>query len=474
MSGLTRAELEQLREIGTFAERLIGEPLWPHQLDVARSPARFRTLCSGRQIGKSRTLAVIALHHAFTNPESRVLIISAGDDAAKDLLGEVAGLAQAPLLGASVEEDDSAKVVLSNGSVIRCVPASHRRARGKSIDLLILDEACFIPEEIWDAAKFVILARPGSRVVMASTPYGRLDKFFARHYRMGRDGREGYESWSLPSSVSPLVDQALLAEWAETDAPRIYRREVLAEWVDEAGAYFTSAELDAATVDVELVPPEAGYELGQVVGGVDWGFAQDANTLVVIGALPEPDARGRTRYRVAYVEEAFSTPYADWVDRIVETSAGFRYVALAAETNGVGGMPVQQLTKAMWLAGRGDVVVPTSTTARLKEDAFGFAKLLIQQRRLEIPRCASSLLKQLAGLEFETTESGLTRIAVPDRIGHDDLVMAFALAVLQLQGSELLSVPEQVVSFEDTWSAADEWAFQHDDDGGFGYLRGCY
>lgn len=449
MSGVSRAQLEQLREIGAFAARLIGEPLWAHQLELARSEARFRTVCAGRQVGKSRTLAVIALHHAFTQPNSRVLLISAGEDAAKDLLAEVAGLAQSPLLGASVEEDDSAKVVLSNGSVIRCVPASHRRARGKSIDLLILDEACFIPEEIWDAAKFVILARPGSRVVMASTPYGKLDRFFARHYRLGRDGRDGYASFHWPSSVSPVVDQALLAEWAETDAPRIYRREVLAEWVDEAGAYFTSAELESATVDAELVPPERGRELGQVVGGVDWGFAQDANALAVICALPERTLRGEARYRVAYVEEAFSTPYADWVDRIVATAAGFRYVAIAAETNGVGMMPVQQLHKAMVLAGRGYVVEPVSTTARLKEDAFGFAKLLMQQGRLEIPRAATSLLKQLAGLEFETTETGLTRIAVPDRVGHDDVCMAFAQAMQQLQGSELLAEPEQVYTLED-------------------------
>lgn len=463
MSGLTRAELDQLREIGTFAERLIGEELWPHQLELARSEARFRTACAGRQVGKSRTLAVIALHHAFTHPESRVLIISAGEDAAKDLLGEVAGLAQAPLLGASVEEDDSAKIVLSNGSVIRCVPASHRRARGKSIDLLILDEAAFIPEEIWDAAKFVILARPGSRVVLSSTPYGRLDRFFARHYRMGRDDRPGYASFHWPSSVSPIVDQALLAEWAETDAPRIYRREVLAEWVDEAGAYFTSAELESAAVDAELTPPGRGHELGgTMAGGIDWGFAQDANALVVIGALPDADERGRTRYRVVWTQEAFSTPYADFIDQVIEAARGFRFAALAAETNGVGGMPVQQLHKAMVLAGHGAVVQPISTTARLKEDAFGFAKLLVQQGRLEIPRAATSLLKQLAGLEFETTETGLTRIAVPDRVGHDDVVMAFAMAVLQLQGSELLPVPVGVFGFEDLWTDEDERAYQRD------------
>ena len=33
------------------------------------------------------------------------------------------------------------------------------------IDLLVLDEACFVSDEIWSAAKFTIIARPDSRVV---------------------------------------------------------------------------------------------------------------------------------------------------------------------------------------------------------------------------------------------------------------------------------------------------------------------
>lgn len=459
---------ERGREVGAFAEHLIGEPLWPHQLELARSPARFRLVRAGRQVGKSRTLAVIALHAAFNSPRHQVLIISAGEDSAKQLLAEVAGLAQSPWLGASVLEDDSAKVVLSNGSTIRCVPASHRRARSKTIDTLILDEACFIAQEIWDAAKFTILARPGSRVVLASTPYGRQDKFFAQLDRLGQAGRPGYESFWWPSSISPLVDLSLLKEWAETDNPRVYRREVLAEWVDDAGAYFTAAELEQATCDEPLIAP-ADAQSASVVGGVDFGFAQDASTLAVVGALPEPDPRGRLRYRLLWAEEAFSTPYADWVESVVEIAGSYRFAALACETNGVGGMPTQVMARLMWEAGHGDVVVPVTTTARSKEDSYGFIKLLIQQRRLEIPRAAGSLLRQLAGLEFETTESGVTRLHVPERVGHDDMAVALALAVSQLQGNELIPADDRVYEHADVWSDADEIAFQMDLSGGFDF-----
>ena len=61
-------------DIDIFARELVGAPLWPHQLDLAKSPARIRTVCSGRQAGKSHTLAMLALHTAFAQPGARILI----------------------------------------------------------------------------------------------------------------------------------------------------------------------------------------------------------------------------------------------------------------------------------------------------------------------------------------------------------------------------------------------------------------
>ena len=55
-------------------------------------------------------------------------------------------------------------------------------------------------------------------------------------------------------------------------------------------------------------------------------------------------------------------------------------------------------------------------------------KLLLQQGRLVLPR-HPGLLRQLTALEFSITDSGSMRIAVPERSGHDDLVMALGQAM---------------------------------------------
>lgn len=441
---------------GVFAKELVGEELWRHQLDVVRSPARIRCICSGRQAGKSRTLAVLALHTAYATAGAQVLILSAGEDVAKELLSVIATLTQAPWLNASVLDENSGCLVLSNGSKIVSVPASTKQVRGRAIDLLVLDEAAFMDQELWEAAKYTVIARPHSRIVMASTPFGRADRFFAVTYRAGlrRTRVDGHESFHWPSTASPLVDRELLAAWRRTSTDREYRREVLAEWVDDAGAYFTASELDRACCDYPLVPPNQARGR-EAVAGVDWGFATDANALVLLARDEQLTIDRQTDgpvYGVPWAEEAFRTPYAAFIERVVDLAddplrhsvrsvyilhrQGYRLSAIVSEQNGVGEMPTQELIRRLQSRGAHSWVLGVHTDARLKENSFGVLKLWAQQGRLALPR-HPALLRQLAALEFETTDSGMVRIAVPERAGHDDLVMALCLAAhhqLTLEG----------------------------------------
>jgi hypothetical protein len=211
---VTRQDVAAARvDVEVFARILIGEPLWPHQAEVARSEARVRVVCSGRQAGKTRLLAVLALHRAFADPGRRVLVVSAGEQAAKGLLAEVVSLVASPLLSGSVVDDGAAQVVLSNGSTIRSVPASTKQIRGQSVDLLVVDEASFVDGEIWAAARYTTIARPGSRVVLASTPWGGQSHWYATAFRAGQRVEDGFAAWHWPSTASPLVDENLLTIW---------------------------------------------------------------------------------------------------------------------------------------------------------------------------------------------------------------------------------------------------------------------
>lgn len=454
----TVADLETIRaargDAGLFAELLLGAPLWPHQLEVVRSPARYRVICAGRQVGKSRLLAVLALHQAFSRPGSLTLLVSAGDTASKRLLADIASLAQAsPLLAGSVVDETSQVVTLSNGSTIRSVPASAAQIRGWATDLLVIDEAAFIDPEIWRSAEPSVIARAGSRVVLSSSPWGAPDHFFRVSWNGGMTApSDQVESWHWPSSVSPLVDAELLEQIRERETPAYFEREFLALWTDSSGAYFSTAEIDSAIGDYELIDPDVdpvgAQRVGGVSGGVDWGGRRDAHALTVIAALPELDDRGRRMYWAPWVEERFALGFDDWIDRLVSIGGAYDFQALISEENGVGQMPSSVLGRAFYNVGRAGVVEGVTTTARLKETGFGFVRLLMAQRRLRLPR-HPSLLRQLSALEYEQLESGLLRISVPERAGHDDLAMSFMLAALPLMTGELEPVVQGIVDMED-------------------------
>lgn len=464
---LTDAQLDQARrDPAVFADLVLHEPLWEHQIEVVRSDARTRVLCWGRRAGKTRVFGVTALHRMFSVPGSRVMMVSAGRTSVVRSHREIAAMARGPVAGQSIEDDQVMTLRLSNGSVLESVTQSVTAVRSADVDVLIVDEAGFVEESVWDAAEPTIIARPGSRVLMASTPWRGAGHFFHDTWRQGMERPDDQvRSWHLPSTASPLVDAVQLEAIRERRAPDVFAREYLAEWSAASGAFFESSEIDDATRDGLLVEGEPGGEefaaaaagLGTVSAGVDWGMRRDAHALVVISALPDDDERGRVRYAVRFVEERYRMPYEGWIERLAVLCgpAGFQVVRVVAETNGVGQMPTSVLERRLWEVTGRQVVEPVSTTAKLKEDAFGFARLLLQQGRLQVPK-HPALLQQLRGLEFEVSDAGNLRLAVPDRVGHDDVAMAFAFALLPLMDAELVPVSEGIVTAEDLFDEVAE------------------
>lgn len=450
-----------------FARVLCGHGLWDHQREVVASRARYRIICSGRQAGKSRLLAILALHRAFAQAGAVVLVVSAGEAAAQRLLADVIGLATSPLLHVSVADETKGSLALSNGSLIMSVPASAKQIRGWTIDLLILDEAGFIDPDLWRAAEPVIIARPGSRVVLCSSPWGGPEHFFRQMWQRGLDRPdEMYASWHWPSTVSPLVDAALLEEIRQRELPDVFAREYLAQWTDEAGLFFTSAELDDACADYQLLDPAAVRSLEpwdpdagrrrrslSAAMGVDWGFARDAQAVTLVAALNDGGLNtGDLVYYLPWIEAQFNCSYAAWVDRLAEIASAYHVVIAASEQNGVGAAPTETLQARLYRDGTGTNVCPVWTDSRRKQSGFGALKMMLQRGQLVLPR-HPDLLRQLRSLEFAQTDSGMIRLSVPERLGHDDLAMATMQAISCVRPAPRRSDWAPVFSNHTSWSA---------------------
>ncbi|OZD82917.1 hypothetical protein CH260_12730 [Rhodococcus sp. 05-2256-B2] len=426
-------------DIDIFARELAGRPLWPHQLEVAYNPARIRIMCCGRQAGKSSSVQMIALHTAFAAPNKQILILSATQDTASDLLREISRLiAGSRWFAGSVVEDLNERIVLTNGSEIRCVSASEKQIRGKSIDLLILDEANQMPKNLWKAAAFTVIARPGSRVILASTPSFR-EHFFRDLFVKGQEHTGMHASFRWPSTISPIMDTEMLAALKSGMTEREIAQEVEAQWVDDAGAFFSEQEILDAVVPYHLTKPEdAQRQL--VAGGIDWGYANDANALALIGVLDDSnpaianDDHALT-YFVPWIESHSQMRAPAFIDRILDVAKGYNVNRLISETNGIGQFPTQDLADKFHVAYRSGTlrnrtpVHPIATTSARKQSGFNQLKLMMNDGRLILSTETPALLTQLRNLEYTTSETGNVRIAVPERRGHDDEAMALMQAM---------------------------------------------
>ena len=417
---LTRQDVTAARnDLGQFAS-LVGWPLETWQRDPLKLETRQTVLISPRQCGKSRSLSVLALWWAFRRPRQMVLVLSAGDVAAARLLRTMRQVAEHPLLGSSVTDETQHRVILSNGSEIRSVPASDSQIRGWTVDLLVVDEAAWLPADILLAAALpTTAARPDARVVLASTPWADSGPFweFATN---GEDPAHPHTKtfrWKLNDAwwIVPEVVETARA----TLSPLQFRAEYEGEFVGASDAYFDHEDLLAAVADFPMVHDGRGMP---ATGGLDWGRRQDAHAVALAGLLDDFGVNGRPVVIVPWVETSRRT-YAAQVDEI-ETLAGLWDLTVFSETVGVGQAPTETLTTRLVRTR----VVDISTSQAIKEDNYGRVATLLSERSLVLPN-HPEMLRQLGGVAATPTPLGRLRIGARTEALHDDIPDAVTIAV---------------------------------------------
>ena len=164
--------------------------------------------------------------------------------------------------------------------------------RGKSADVVYLDEMDMIPEEILDKVIMPILATTPDTMLMAtSTPIGKKGKF--HNWCLERDDfKEDY----LPSTVIPHWEQ--IKEEILRDATReSFYAEYMAEFIDDEDGVFKVEWVQNARVDylyedtsnLSLLARKFGFERISkpiIAIGIDWN--KNAGTeYYVSGYFPE-------------------------------------------------------------------------------------------------------------------------------------------------------------------------------------------
>lgn len=423
-------------DLPRFCAQVLRRPLWDHQVEVAEASSFITVIAKARRTGGTVLAEAMAMHRAFSNRDCKVLILSATQDAARRVTESIgAQLATNDLTKGAVVDDFATRIRLRNGSQIISLPASQRQVRGygEGVLLVILDEAGFMPSELWTAAQYVALDERanGSRILMLGTPWGGAEHFFRQSFLAGQyDEDPDHASFHWTYKVNPSLDHTYLERARERVSPVEYAAEVLGEWSDAVGALFPRELLERQTADIEVPALHELDGLARPIIGCDWGVSFDRSAQAVIYRLPVADLNEDAKARFVvfpYIWPQGAKLISDVVAGIAASPAPFAYIA--TETNGVGAGPSQELRERLGKREPGKQWLHVHTTSQTKTVGYGGILGLIDSEQLVLPR-DPDLLRQLAGLRFEQGERGFTHIEAEHAAQHDDVADALMLAAL--------------------------------------------
>jgi hypothetical protein len=336
-----------------FASRFLHFELDEIQAAILRNPSRRVILNCTRQWGKSTLAAIKALHHALRNPGSLSCVACPSARQSAELIRKIARFAA--MLGIPRRGDGSNDIslVFPNGSRIVGLPGRDSTVRGfSSVSLLIVDEASYVPEEIYHALRPMLATVPDNQIWLISTPGERQGFFFDTWLSAGKE----WTKIAVPGDQCKRIPAEFLAEERRRMPEHKFRKEYLCEFVDSEDAVFPSDLVRAAIAPIphlQFFPwqdavqaplirdPDLRRELEVLCNqfpkppsdrtflfGLDLGQSQDPSALVILERSrivcgPRNPASyaypTRLRWAVRYIRRfPLGTPYTGVVDAVAE------------------------------------------------------------------------------------------------------------------------------------------------------------
>jgi hypothetical protein len=205
-------------------------------------------LCS-RQAGKSLSAAALALREALLTPDSLVLLLSPTQRQSGELFrAKVKRLYGALGRPVPVVQESALTMELANGSRIISLPGEEGTIRGYSdVDLLVIDEASRVPDDLYRAVRPMLAVSRG-RLVCLSTPFGQRG-WFHDEWERG----EGWERTRITALQCPRISQEFLREEERSLGQRWFSQEYLCSFEEAVDAVFSAGDIQAALSDT--IPP---------------------------------------------------------------------------------------------------------------------------------------------------------------------------------------------------------------------------
>jgi len=192
-------------------------------------------LMEGRQQGKTTTSAAYILWTTLFSPNKTVAILANKAAAAREVLSRYQLMYEhLPVwLQQGVTTWNKGDIELENGSKVFTAATSSSAIRGRSVNMLYVDEAAIIPntvaEEFFTSVYPTISAGETTKILLSSTPLGY--NHFWKFWNDAEEDRNGFVNLFIPYWEIPGRDEAWANEQRRLLGDLKYNQEVLCKFL---------------------------------------------------------------------------------------------------------------------------------------------------------------------------------------------------------------------------------------------------
>ena len=204
----------------------------------------FITVDAGRQSGKTALSQQQALYWALNNTKVLVYWVSPTNSQANKVYKQLVDMVAAyPFVKNCKGSVGDLEIEFKNGSMIKFRSAAQEDSlRGETVDYLIIDEAAFTKESVFQEILLPMLNIRGKKCLIISTPKGK-NWFFYQYMRGLKSNEPKYKSFKFTSADNPYSNPDIIQLAKESLPAVLFAQEYMGEFVDNAAIFENINEL---------------------------------------------------------------------------------------------------------------------------------------------------------------------------------------------------------------------------------------
>jgi len=377
-------------------------------IDACLSPQlKYIIGCFGRQAGKSFTAMNLLLKWGLEDNGSICMWVSPVYSQAKKVFTELTNTIAGTGLTKSINKSELT-ITFINGSVIYFRSGEREDTlRGYTLNYLVIDEAAYIKDEVWNTVLRPTVLVQGKKVLFISTPKGR-NWFHTLAMRGMSDEYPQYKTFFATSFDTPYITEEELIEAKLTLPETIYKQEILAEFINDGGEVFSNLNVNCVLQHYPPYSPEKKY-----YGGLDFGRQNDYTVLTILNSEGE-------------IVDFYRERQKSWdiiISEVVMKLKKWRPVVFA-EVNSIGDVLYEQIKKQY------PSIQPFITNSDTKQNMIEDLIMCLNEEKLKLPtqELNSELYKELSVFTYEySPKTRKIKYGSPNGF-HDDTVISLALS----------------------------------------------